>query len=554
MKQLRLHLLEDSSLLILFVCLSALPYVASLGFYCDDWRFLGWYTVSPHQTFAGYCVEPFSTPTRMLIRPMQVFYLAGLYSLFGLNPLGYHVVNTLMLAATAVAFLLVLTELQLPRHLAFGIPLVYSLLPNYSTDRFWYATFQANLSMAGYALGFYLALSALRKRNDRFYVWTLLSILALAVSSLAHELVLPLFCLTIVTVWLRGQRLGVSYSKLLLLNLAMSSLLLAVTGFKFIVAHWLLHEGHNIYQIKWTLVHIFDIKGNYYHSPYGFKLLRALQVNYVELGLYLPRAVYRLTSMNSLWFELCISAGIAITAFWYVTRIFAAGSATYFRTFAAGFAVFIGGYAIFLTTSDIQLTTTGMGNRVNIAATAGVAMTFVSALGAITGLLRSERYRRLAFAFLVSVLCFCGCFVTNGIASYWVIASQRQHAVLNSIRSQIMHLEPGTTLLLDGVCPYVGPAPVFECDWDFTGALTVLYPNRSLKGDVLKNHTKFLPSGVRTAWYFMPNTYPYGEKLLIYDYVNKELYPLLNSSARRPSALEGCVCRDELEGFGVKIF
>jgi hypothetical protein len=485
---------------------------------------------------------------------MQVFYLAGLYSLFGLNPLGYHAVNTLMLAATAVAFLLVLTELELPRHLAFGIPLVYSLLPNYSTDRFWYATFQANLSMAGYALGFYLALSALRKRNGSFYVWTLLSILALAVSSLAHELVLPLFCLTIVTVWLRGHRLGVPYSKLLLLNLAMISLLLAVTVFKFIGAHWLLHEGHNIYQIKWTLVHMFDIKGKAYDSPYGLKLLRALEVNYVELGLYLPRAVCRLMSTSSLWFELCISAGIAIAAFWYVTRIFAASSEIYFWTFAAGFAVFIGGYAIFLTTSDIQLTTTGMGNRVNIAATAGVAMTFVSASGAITGLLRSGRYCRLAFGFLVSVLCFCGCFVTNGIASYWVIASQRQHAVLNSIRSQIMHLEPGTSLLLDGVCPYVGPAPVFESDWDFTGALTVLYPNRSLKGDVLKNHTKFLPSGVRTVWYFMPNTYTYGKKLLIYDYANKELYPLTNSSARRPSTFEGCVCRDELEGFGVKIF
>ena len=51
-----------------------------------------------------------------------------------------------------------------------------------------------------------------------------------------------------------------------------------------------------------------------------------------------------------------------------------------------------------------------------------------------------------------------------------------------------------------------------------------------------------------------PNTYAYGEKLLIYDYANKELYPVLNSSARRPSALEGCVCRDELQGFGVKIF
>jgi hypothetical protein len=135
-----------------------------------------------------------------------------------------------------------------------------------------------------------------------------------------------------------------------------------------------------------------------------------------------------------------------------------------------------------------------------------------------------------------------------------VTASQRQHAVLNGIRSQITHLEPGTTLLLDGVCPYVGPAPVFESYLDFTGALTVLYPKRSLKGDVLKNHTKFSSAGVRTVWFYNPNTYAFDEKLLIYDYATKELYPLTGSSARRPSPLEGCVCRDELEGLGVKIF
>ena len=82
--------LEDSSLLILFVCFSALPYVASLGFYSDDWRFLAQYTLSPHQTFVGYCLELLSTPTRMLIPSMQVSYLAGLCSLFSLNPLGYH--------------------------------------------------------------------------------------------------------------------------------------------------------------------------------------------------------------------------------------------------------------------------------------------------------------------------------------------------------------------------------------------------------------------------------------------------------------------------------
>jgi len=551
MKHVRRHTLEDSFVLILVVCLSTLPYVASLGFYSDDWYLFGQYTVSPEQTFVGYCLKLLSTYTRLLIRPMHVFYLAGLYCLFGLNPLGYHVVNTLMLAATAVAFLFILTELELPRHLAFGIPLLYSLLPNYSTDRFWYAAFNTNLSMATYAGGFYLALLALRQQGGPFYGWTSLSVLILAASLLAYDLVLPLVGLTIVTVWLRGRKLGIPLSKLLVLNFAIVAMLLVVTVFKIVVAQGVLHEGSNIRQIAWTFAHLFDPN---MPGRMELNLLRAVQVNYVDLGLYLPRAVYRLMSHNSLRFELCISVVVAATAFWHVNRIVAvSGAKIYFRTFAVSFAVFLLGYAIFLITSGIQLTTTGMGNRVNIAATAGVAMTMVSIVGAITSLLHSERYRRLVFSSLVSLLCFCGCFVTNGIASYWVMASRQQHVILASIRSQVIPPEPGATVLLDGVCPYVGPAPVFECDWDFTGALTVLYPNLALKGDVLKNHTQFSSTGVRTRWYW-PNTYSYGEKLLVYNYANKELYSLTSSSARRPSPLEGCVCRDELQGVGVKIF
>jgi hypothetical protein len=38
----------------------------------------------------------------MLMPSMRVSYLAELYSLFGLNPLGYNVVITLMLATSAV--------------------------------------------------------------------------------------------------------------------------------------------------------------------------------------------------------------------------------------------------------------------------------------------------------------------------------------------------------------------------------------------------------------------------------------------------------------------
>ena len=47
------------------------------------------------------------------------------------------------LPSSAALLYLVLRRLQPSRTLAFAVALVYVLLPNYSTDRFWFAAFAA---------------------------------------------------------------------------------------------------------------------------------------------------------------------------------------------------------------------------------------------------------------------------------------------------------------------------------------------------------------------------------------------------------------------------
>ena len=76
-------------------------------------------------------------------RPLQALIFATLYRLFGLDPLGYHLVNAGMLVAIAVLLYLVMRELRLPRLLCVGIPLVYSILPHYATNRFWVNAFRS---------------------------------------------------------------------------------------------------------------------------------------------------------------------------------------------------------------------------------------------------------------------------------------------------------------------------------------------------------------------------------------------------------------------------
>ena len=53
-----------------------------------------------------------------------------------------------MLIVMALLLSLTLRELGLPRSLVLATPLVFALLPNYSTDRFWFAAFGYILSIA----------------------------------------------------------------------------------------------------------------------------------------------------------------------------------------------------------------------------------------------------------------------------------------------------------------------------------------------------------------------------------------------------------------------
>jgi len=80
-------------------------------------------------------------------RPVQAIHLAILYRVFGLTPLGYHLVNTLTFCLGVCVFYLALRELTGRRVTSLSTITLFGLLPHYSTDRFWYATFNGNISM-----------------------------------------------------------------------------------------------------------------------------------------------------------------------------------------------------------------------------------------------------------------------------------------------------------------------------------------------------------------------------------------------------------------------
>ena len=128
---------QDCLFLSVVVSISFVLFLWDLGFYSDDWAFLALYSLAEDQYLSGLFVSNYNPNVAM--RPVQIFYQATLYWLFGSDPLGYHFVNAGVLVLLTLLFYLILRELGQSRLLALSIPMIYALLPHYSTDRLWYA-------------------------------------------------------------------------------------------------------------------------------------------------------------------------------------------------------------------------------------------------------------------------------------------------------------------------------------------------------------------------------------------------------------------------------
>jgi hypothetical protein len=104
--------LEDCLFLLFSIWVSAALYLWWLGFYSDDWAFLGTLTLSDDQSLPGLIRTFFTEKPDDWVRPVKGLYHVVLYSLFGLQPLGFHLVNTTVLMLGVVLFYLVLRELN----------------------------------------------------------------------------------------------------------------------------------------------------------------------------------------------------------------------------------------------------------------------------------------------------------------------------------------------------------------------------------------------------------------------------------------------------------
>ena len=190
----------------------------------------------------------------------------------------------------------------------------------------------------------------------------------------------------------------------------------------------------------------------------------SLIMNYGTYGLALPHSGPSARWPGRSWaFSLTVSAAI----FGYLvisgrgSNQSWPGNRSWLRLAITGMIVFFLGYSIFLVSARILFTSTGINNRVAIAGSLGFAISVVAAIGWVAGLVGRRPARKLpVYSFLVGLLCYSSLLLVNALGGFWAESWRDQQRVLADIEAHLPPPDKGSAVIIDGVCPYIGPAIV----------------------------------------------------------------------------------------------
>ena len=522
--------IQDCSFLFGVVLLSGLSYMGRLGFYLDDWGFWGIFYHSKDKSLAGLLRWFWWQDLEVRSRPVQMLYLALTHSTFGLHPLPYHLINTLVLAGAAVLFYLSLRELRLPHCVTLVVPLVYVLLPHYATDRFWIATHQAVLSLAFFFLGLYAGLRAVRSGRTGSLCLQAASILSFAFGLLSYEMTIGMVAASLVLI---GYRIRTKHRDN---GFELHSSILHGMGY-FLIA-----------SVSLGLVFLFKMQvdtrfTHHYRPPFldhmeelvWHGMGQTIRFNVLQYGTGLPRAALTLYRSSGAGAQPAIIAGvIAISVLLYLTWTFRRSRSDLLSIkgtlslIILGFAVFVLAYLPFLMWFGMLLVTTSIDNRVSIAAGVGPACVLVGGIAVLIRAFIPAQLRVQAFGDAIAIICAMNYICVASFAEYWVKAYIQQGEIISEIRRNV-DAPAGSTLLLDGFCRQVGPAIVFKGYYDTGGALQIAYADETLKADMVSPDMEIHDDAVTTILFGYRQRYTYGEKLWVYNVQRKALYRLTDS-------------------------
>jgi hypothetical protein len=491
----------DSICIALIVLASVLPYVASLGFYSDDWYVLSTlhFGALQHRSAITFVLHDYAA------RPVQGLYLVLLYKLFGFHPLGYHLVNSAVIAAAITLFHSLLLRLKVDRASALAASVILVVLPQLSTIRVWYDTFQIPLAMLAALASLHCQLSFARSGRAG---WAVAAGFTAVFSIAAYEIFAP-FVAAFPLALLVAHRKEPAHRALPLAALVV--LVGMAAAAKFAVSNRA--SAPDVQRYAKGLIQL--VRPDYdWRTDYSLNLFAAANVHFWQPFLGFVRAAEALVRGELGPFGARVGIAIASMSFWRL-RAAEVSLRSAPNLLLLGIACFLLGHAVFLIAPAMSFSPTGIGNRALVAASLGMALLIVAAaLHALR--LVSARHRPLLFASAVSAIAFLGTLRIVQIANFWTEAPAIQQHVIAAARLDLKAVPTGSFVMLDGVCPYHGPAVLFEAPWDVSGALSLAL-DRAIRADAVSPRMSLRPNGLATSIYGEPAHYPFGSSLYVYD-------------------------------------
>lgn len=530
---------QDCCFLSGIVFLSAIAYLGRLGFYLDDWYLWG---------IARQCkgTQVASLWSCFVLdghesRPLQTTYLAWTYHSFGAHPLPYHLLNTGDLALASIIFYLCLRELHGPRYINLVVPLVFALLPQYATDRFWIATHQAAMSVTLSLVGFLLGLKAIPARSSwpKFCCLTIASASLFACSVLAYEAMIGVLPLLILFFVLRSLQLAASGKGERTKNIAAGVILCCATTAS--IGMTLPYKFHA--QVAFPLSQLRSSLPS--PRPRIFAEIaeqvasQTVRFTALKYGIELPAAAWSLYRASGAGLSAAIPGGlIAICIFGYLIRVSRRVDPRRLNAKYAigliliGFVAFVFAYLPFLIWFNWNFVDLGINNRVTIGASLGAALVTVGGVVLVACSLQSPRLRLSVIGAFLAVLCGLNEICICSLGECWARARSEQVQIISEVQRNVQPLK-GKTILLDGFCPRIGPATSFANDQDASPAFRTMLGDPSITVDVASFGAAFEAGYVELpAGDFGPaRRYEYSENLLLYNAARNTFISITGRSA-----------------------
>jgi len=501
--------LIDSLCLAFCVAVLVAPFVTRLGFYSDDWSLLADFR-------RDLLNDRFGIETMLRgfeARPLQGIYLASLFYAFGLDPLGCHIVNAIVRAAAMISFYCLLLRIRIDRPIAFAAAAILIIVPQRSTSRVWFSTFQIPLSMLLAFLSLHAQLSFAKTGRKRW----LAAALVLAVASIAaYEIFAPIIVGFAIWLLIEAWRAAPAERR------PRRQVVLAV-GALAAVALTVFVKGMLTDRAQAPDLQMYMKGLNRLVKPdYDWRTDGSLNIfATVDVNLWQPLVGLWKASAAVLRGEVgvcAVLAGVAVAAvtFWRLAQRNDETGPGHgaVRAILVGVAAFVLAHATFLISSQIMFSPTGIGNRALVGMALGLALGAAGLLGLAASRL-SPNVARWLFASAVSLVVLIGSWRTEQISRYWAESWSIEKDLIASAKRDLKAIPPRSMIMFDGVCPYHGPGIVMET-WEAGGMLTLTL-GRDIVADTSSDRMKVGPRGLVTSIYGDDFLYPYGPNLYVYD-------------------------------------